>query len=59
MRFIAHDISPNTYVNVMGQCRAAHLSDEYPELNRPLSRSEHREALKIAREEGLLRAASR
>lgn len=59
MRFIAQDISPDTYVNVMGQYRPAHLADEYPELNRPLSRSEYREALKIARDEGLLRAASR
>ncbi|HBK60991.1 MAG TPA: radical SAM protein, partial [Firmicutes bacterium] len=49
----------DTYVNVMGQYRPAHLADEYPELNRPLSGSEYREALKIARDEGLLRAASR
>jgi len=59
MRFIAHDISPDTYVNVMGQYRPAHLAGEYPELDRPLSKSEYREALKIARDEGLRRAASR
>ncbi len=59
MRFVAQDISPDTYVNVMWQYRPAHLADEYPELNRPLSKSEYREALKIARDEGLLRAASR
>jgi putative pyruvate formate lyase activating enzyme len=59
MRFVAQDISPDTYVNVMWQYRPAHLADEYTELNRPLSKSEYREALKIARDEGLLRAASR
>ncbi len=58
MRFIAHDISPDTYVNVMGQYRPAHLADEYSELNRPLSGSEYREALKIARDAGLRRGAS-
>ncbi len=59
MRFIARDISPDTYVNVMGQYRPAYLAEEYPELNRPLSRSEYHEALSIARDEGLLKAASR
>lgn len=58
MRFIAHDISPDTYVNVMGQYRPAHLADEYSELNRLLSGSEYREALKIARDAGLRRGAS-
>jgi putative pyruvate formate lyase activating enzyme len=59
MRFIAQDISPDTYVNVMGQYRPAHLADKYPQLNRPLSGSEYREALKIAHDEGLRRTASR
>ena len=58
MRFIAQEISPDTYVNVMGQYRPAHLAEEYPELNRPLTGSEYREALKIARDEGLRRGAS-
>ena len=57
MRFIAERISPNTYVNVMGQYRPAHLAMRYPELSRPLKRSEHREAMAIAREEGLQRFA--
>ena len=59
MRFIAQDISPDTYVNVMGQYRPAHLADKYPQLNRPLSGSEYRKALKIAHDEGLRRTASR
>lgn len=58
MRFMAQEISPDTYVNVMGQYRPAHLAEEYPELNRPLTRSEYRKALKIARDEGLRRGAS-
>jgi putative pyruvate formate lyase activating enzyme len=59
MRFIAQEISPATYVNVMAQYRPAHLADEYPELNRPLSRSEYREAIMVARDEGLLPAEHR
>ena len=57
MEFIAKEISPNTYVNVMGQYRPAHLALEYPELERPLKRSEYHKAANIARETGLHRLA--
>lgn len=57
MRFAAREVSSDTYVNVMGQYRPAHLASRYPELRRPLGTSEHRKAVEIAREEGLHRFA--
>ncbi len=56
-RFIANEISPNTYVNIMSQYYPAGKVDEesYPEINRHLTDGEYREALEIAREEGLVR----
>ncbi|MFY9134429.1 MAG: radical SAM protein, partial [Bacillota bacterium] len=57
MRFVVRDISRDTYVNVMGQYRPAHLASRYPELSRALGISEHQRAIEIAREEGLYRFA--
>jgi putative pyruvate formate lyase activating enzyme len=57
MRFLAREISPDTYVNVMGQYRPAHRASRYPELSRPLGISEYRKAVEIAEEEGLHRFA--
>jgi putative pyruvate formate lyase activating enzyme len=55
MNFIANEISVNSYVNVMAQYRPCYKAYEIPELKRPLSREEFREAIEIAREEGLKR----
>ena len=55
LEFIADEISPNTYVNVMDQyrpCGDAH-KDEY--INRRLSSREFREAMEAARRVGLTR----
>ncbi|NLN18306.1 MAG: radical SAM protein [Firmicutes bacterium] len=57
MRFIARELSGDTYVNVMGQYRPAHRALEHPQLRRPLRRSEFLEAISIARQEGLRRLA--
>ncbi|HAN86183.1 MAG TPA: radical SAM protein [Firmicutes bacterium] len=57
MRFLAREISPDTYVNVMGQYRPAHRASRYPELSRSLGISEYRKAVEIAGEEGLHRFA--
>ncbi|MGI6539579.1 MAG: radical SAM protein [Bacillota bacterium] len=57
MRFVVRYISRDTYVNVMGQYRPAHLASRYPELSRALGISEHQRAIEIAREEGLYRFA--
>ncbi|MDH5750385.1 MAG: Hsp70 family protein [Rhodospirillales bacterium] len=55
MRFLARNISPNTYVNIMGQYRPCYRAGETPELNRPVSSKEYAEALAEARAEGLQR----
>lgn len=57
MRFIARRISKNTYVNVMSQYRPAGRAGNVPELSRPLSVSEYRQAVAAAREEGIVRFA--
>jgi putative pyruvate formate lyase activating enzyme len=53
--FLADEISRDTYVNVMAQYRPEYLAHEHPPLDRPLSRSEWREALRLARTAGLHR----
>jgi putative pyruvate formate lyase activating enzyme len=58
-RFIAREISPRTYVNIMGQYRPCGEADRHAELNKSLSVSELRAAEQIAREEGLLRLDER
>lgn len=53
MRFIAAEISKNTYVNIMSQYRPCGRADEIEALNRRPTRSEFNAALKIAKEEGI------
>ena len=35
LEFLAEEVSPNTYVNLMDQYRPCYRADEYPELDRP------------------------
>ena len=53
--FIAHEISPNTYLNLMDQYRPCYRADEYSPLNRPITSLEYRAALAMAERHGLLR----
>lgn len=55
VRFLAEEISPNTYLNVMGQYRPAWRVRErnIAPLNRPVTRQEVEEATAIARRAGL------
>ena len=53
--FIAHEISPNTYLNLMDQYRPCYRADEYPPLDRPISISEYSTALELAKRYGLRR----
>jgi len=55
MEFLATEISPNTYVNVMGQYRPCGRAAEHPSLDRFLSGPEHALAQQLAREAGLTR----
>jgi putative pyruvate formate lyase activating enzyme len=57
MRFIAAELSPDTYVNVMGQYRPAHRAGEHSETARSVERREIAEAIRLARESGLRRLA--
>jgi putative pyruvate formate lyase activating enzyme len=55
MKFLSREISPQTYVNVMGQYRPCGRAGEHPSLRRVLTGLEHAEAQRLAREAGLTR----
>jgi putative pyruvate formate lyase activating enzyme len=55
MRFLAREISPATYVNVMGQYRPCGDAFRYAGLDRPVTADEHNDAREACREEGLWR----
>ncbi len=59
MRFLAGEVSTDTFVNVMDQYRPAAQvlakPQQYAEINRPVSSAEVRRAVEVAREEGLHR----
>ena len=55
MRFIAGEISANSYVNIMAQYRPEYRAAEFPELDRRITAGEYRRAVEIAKECGLTR----
>ncbi|HAW60601.1 MAG TPA: radical SAM protein [Actinobacteria bacterium] len=55
MRFLAKEISPDTYVNVMDQYYPCYKAFENPPLDRRITPAEFEEAVRMAREEGLWR----
>ncbi|HEU0293823.1 MAG TPA: radical SAM protein [Anaerolineales bacterium] len=57
MKFLAREVSPHTYVNVMAQYYAAgRVSNEkYPEINRRITRQEYADAIADAQKAGLYR----
>ena len=57
MRFIAEELSPDSYVNVMEQYRPAHKAFRYPELDRRITSDEYGEAVREAMRAGLHRFA--
>jgi putative pyruvate formate lyase activating enzyme len=58
-RFLAEEVSPNTYLNVMGQYRPAYRASRCLELDRPVTRDEYRAAVQAALDAGLQRLDSR
>lgn len=52
-QFIADELSPDHYVNVMRQYRPEHRAGEFPRINRQLSPQEYSRALKWAKDAGL------
>jgi putative pyruvate formate lyase activating enzyme len=61
MTWLAEQLSPDTYVNVMAQYYPAGAvsHEKYPEINRKLFPDEYEEAVRIAREAGLRRLDER
>ena len=55
LEFIATEISRDTYLNLMDQYRPCYRAGEVPELDRPVSAGEYRQALATARRLGLSR----
>ena len=54
-RFLAEEISPDTYINIMDQYRPCYSAFELPPLNRAITRAEHELALEQAQSAGLHR----
>ena len=59
VRFLAQEISPNTYLNLMDQYRPAHNARKFPELMRSITSQEYRSALLMAHDAGLRRLDNR
>jgi putative pyruvate formate lyase activating enzyme len=59
MRFIAREVSPQTYVNVMSQYRPCGRADEIPGLGSVLSAAEYRQAVRETMAEGITRLDQR
>jgi putative pyruvate formate lyase activating enzyme len=55
MRFLAQEVSLNTYVNLMDQYWPYGRADSYPEIARPITAEEFEEALEATRPEGIHR----
>jgi putative pyruvate formate lyase activating enzyme len=53
--FIASHLSRDSYVNIMDQYRPRHRAHLFPEIARPVSHEEYREAVRVARAAGLSR----
>ncbi len=55
LRFIAEEISTESYVNIMDQYRPEYRAHEHPEINRRITHKEYLEAIQIARRYHLYR----
>ena len=58
-KFLAHDISRDTFLNIMDQYRPAHRSRTHPPLDRPVREEEIRVAIRLAEDAGLRRIYER
>jgi putative pyruvate formate lyase activating enzyme len=59
MRFLATEISSNSYVNVMAQYRACGRAGQVPALRRSITDEEYQEAIDSAQQEGINRLDER
>jgi len=55
VRFLAEEVSSNTYLNIMAQYRPYHKAFQFPSITRPLTREEFLEAVSLAQQQGLER----
>jgi putative pyruvate formate lyase activating enzyme len=55
VRWVAEELSPSTYVNIMGQYHPMYRAFDEPLINRPVTRGEMAQAMRWAREAGLTR----
>ncbi len=55
VRFLAQEVSPNTYINIMAQYHPCYKAFQVPQLARSLSHQEFREAVEMAYKAGLSR----
>lgn len=55
VRFLAEEISKDTYLNLMDQYRPEYLASRYPPLNRRITPQEYQHALALAQKAGLHR----
>ena len=55
VRFLAKEISPDTYTNIMAQYYPCYKAIEHPPMDRGLTNREYKEALEVARKAGLKR----
>ena len=55
MHFLAQEISPHTFVNIMAQYRPAGRAHEHASINRSVTLDEFSEAVAVAHDEGLRR----
>ncbi len=59
LKFIAEEISTNTYVNIMNQYHPCYQADKIPELSRRITLSEYQTVLNFAKQLGLRRYYSK
>ncbi len=59
VRFLAQEISPNTYLNLMDQYRPAYNARKFPELMRSITSQEYQSALQMAHDASLRRLDKR
>jgi putative pyruvate formate lyase activating enzyme len=55
VRFLAEEISTDTYLNLMDQYRPAYNANQFPKLKRPIKSEEYQDALQMAAQAGLKR----
>jgi putative pyruvate formate lyase activating enzyme len=55
VRFLAQEVSTNTYLNIMAQYHPCYKASDVPQLTRPISKREFSGAISLARQQGLCR----